>query len=98
MNSANSDEYFASRPRGHQVGAHASQQSRPIATRKILEEQVEAAAFRFEGTEIPRPRYWGGYLLTPTAFEFWQHRKDRLHDRLLYTQVGEGWHRERHCP
>jgi pyridoxamine 5'-phosphate oxidase len=98
MNSANSDEYFASRPRGHQVGAHASQQSRPIATRKILEEQVEAAAFRFEGTEIPRPGYWGGYLLTPTAFEFWQHRKDRLHDRLLYTQVGEGWHRERHCP
>ncbi len=98
MIAANSDEYFASRPRGHQVGAHASQQSRPIGTRKMLEEQVEEAALRFEGTEVPRPGYWGGYLLTPTAFEFWQHRKDRLHDRILYTQEGDGWRRERHCP
>jgi pyridoxamine 5'-phosphate oxidase len=98
MTAASSDEYFASRPRGHQIGAHASQQSRPIATREMLEAQVAEAAERFEGVEVTRPNYWGGYLLTPTAFEFWQHRKDRLHDRVLYTPAGEGWHLERHCP
>ena len=64
----------------------------------MLEEQVQEAALRFEGTQVPRPGYWGGYLLTPTAFEFWQHRKDRLHDRILYTPEGDGWRRERHCP
>jgi pyridoxamine 5'-phosphate oxidase len=98
MSDGTSDEYFASRPRGHQIGAHASQQSRPIATREMLEAQVAEAEERFEGTEVTRPTYWGGYFLTPTAFEFWQHRKDRLHDRVLYTPAGEGWHLERHCP
>ena len=96
---AESDAYFASRPRGHQLGAHASRQSRSIEDRRSLEEEVVSVEARFEGLEVPRPAHWGGYRLRPVRFEFWQHREDRLHDRIIYTTVDAGgWRRERHQP
>jgi pyridoxamine 5'-phosphate oxidase len=94
-----SDAYFAERPRGHQVGAHASQQSRPIVDRAALEAAVAAEEERFAGGDVPRPAHWGGYRVVPTCFEFWQHREDRIHDRVLYTPAdGGGWERRRHQP
>jgi len=94
---AQSDAYFAARPRGHQLGAHASAQSQPIASRDELAARVAAADARFPG-EVPRPANWGGHLLTPTQFEFWQHRSDRLHDRVVYQRDGDAWRRERWMP
>ncbi|MHB8429593.1 MAG: pyridoxamine 5'-phosphate oxidase [Acidimicrobiales bacterium] len=88
---ADSDSYFSSRPRGSQLGAHASNQSRPIADRPALERVVGATTDRFSGVEIPRPPTWGGIRVEPLAFEFWQHRRDRLHDRLRYQLDGERW-------
>ena len=94
-----SDAYFAARPRGHQVGAHASHQSEPIADRMALTQAVATAEARFAGSEVPRPDHWGGYRIVPTRFEFWQHREDRIHDRVLYTPVdGDGWDRQRQQP
>ncbi len=94
-----SDEYFAARPRGHQIGAHASFQSQVIADRALLEDAVTEATARFGGHDVPRPDHWGGYRLVPTSFEFWQHREDRLHDRGIYTPlVGGGWQVQRHQP
>ena len=98
MPTSQSDEYFASRPRGHQIGAHASRQSERLASRYELEERVEDLTKRFEGHEIPRPDYWGGYLLVPRRFEFWQYRTDRLHDRVIYSPVAGGWERFRTSP
>lgn len=98
MSPAQSDAYFASRPRGHQLGAHASHQSAPIATRRELEEQVRAAELSFEGRDVPRPENWGGFRLRPSQFEFWQHRRDRLHDRVIYTPNGPLWDRIRQSP
>lgn len=98
MSDADSDAYFAKRPRGHQLGAHASAQSEPIASRQELEERVAAVQERFVGREVPRPNNWGGYLLEPTAFEFWQQRSDRLHDRIMYSPDAPRWRRQRHAP
>jgi pyridoxamine 5'-phosphate oxidase len=94
-----SDAYFASRVRGRQVGAWASPQSRPIASRAALEDRVAEVAARFAGRDVPRPPFWGGYRLTPATIEFWKDGKDRLHDRFLYTRQGDGaWAVERLSP
>jgi pyridoxamine 5'-phosphate oxidase len=93
-----SDAYFATRARGSQLGAYASHQSEPLASRAELEESVRAADRRFQGVQVPRPSNWGGYRLTASRFEFWQHRDDRLHDRALYLLDGISWRRERLSP
>ena len=98
MSDAESDAYFATRHRGSQLGAHASHQSQPLASREELDEKVEEFAALYEGRDVPRPRFWGGYRLTPNRFEFWQHRESRLHDRIVYVPDGSSWRRERQAP
>jgi pyridoxamine 5'-phosphate oxidase len=93
-----SDRYFASRPRGSRLGAWASQQSRPVEDRSVLEERVRALETEYEGREIPRPPFWGGYRVEPETIEFWQGRENRLHDRLVYSRRKEGWKIERLQP
>ncbi len=99
VSAAESDNYFHSRPRGSQLSAAASPQSRVVPGRATLEEQVAWLAERYEGQEVPRPAQWGGYRLAPDSFEFWQGRPDRLHDRFRYTRRPEGgWIIERLAP
>lgn len=88
---AESDAYFASRPRGHQLSAWASAQSRPIASYAELAAQAAAVEARFAGREVPRPPYWGGFLLRPLAIEFWRSRPNRLHERRRHVLSGGAW-------
>jgi pyridoxamine 5'-phosphate oxidase len=94
---ADSDEYFASRPVGSRLSAAVSPQSEVIASREELEVATELLG-RSVGDDVPRPEGWGGYRLVPTAWEFWQHRLDRLHDRFRYRPSGGGWIVERLAP
>jgi pyridoxamine 5'-phosphate oxidase len=98
LDAAASDAYFASRPRGHQLGAWASSQSTWLESRAAFDERLAEVTAEFEGREVPRPDYWGGYALTPDRFEFWQHRQNRCHDRVIYLPEGEGWSRGRQNP
>lgn len=94
-----SDEYWAQRPRGSQLGAWASHQSREIASREALEAQYAAAETRFAGADVPRPSFWGGLRLRPERLEFWQGRAHRVHDRIAYTRTADGtWERHRLQP
>jgi pyridoxamine 5'-phosphate oxidase len=96
---AEADAYFASRPRGSQIGAWASAQSSVIPDRQTLEEAARSHDRRFGDGEVPRPEFWGGFRLVPARVEFWQGRSDRLHDRLRYTRAAAGdWRIERLAP
>jgi pyridoxamine 5'-phosphate oxidase len=98
LGAAESDAYFATRPRASNLSAMASAQSRAIDSRAELERSVAECAAAWEGRELERPASWGGYRVNPRVFEFWQGRPDRLHDRLRYVRAGQGWTRERLCP
>jgi len=98
MSAEESDAYFRQRPRGSQLGAYASRQSSRLDSRDELEARLRQVEERFEGREVIRPPFWGGYRLEPDVFEFWQHRESRLHDRVLYVPEGASWRRERHAP
>jgi len=97
VSAAESDEYFASRPLGSRLSATISPQSETVAGREALETKLQEASKRWKDAP-PRPELWGGYRLAPERFEFWQGRKDRLHDRLCYVKAGRGWKIERLAP
>ena len=91
LSTKDSDQYFNSRPRGSQLGAHVSDQSKKIEDRASLETKLAALETQYQGNPIPRPTHWGGYVVTPSSVEFWQGRPNRLHDRLLYKRESSAW-------
>jgi pyridoxamine 5'-phosphate oxidase len=93
-----SDDYFALRPRGSQIGAWASPQSSKIESREILEKNEKDFTEKFQNQAVPRPEHWGGYLLKPDYFEFWQGRENRLHDRISYEKMNKIWELARLAP
>ena len=93
-----SEDYFHSRPRGSQLGAHVSQQSSVVSSRQALESRMEELRATYEGQTVPCPDNWGGYEVTPTRFEFWQGRPSRLHDRICYRRDNNAWVIERLSP
>jgi pyridoxamine 5'-phosphate oxidase len=95
---AESDAYFASRPRESQVAAWAARQSSQLPDRAALERRYEEIATKYQGQDVPRPPDWGGFRVVPHRFEFWQGRPKRLHDRVVYVKEGGGWRRARLAP
>jgi pyridoxamine 5'-phosphate oxidase len=98
LTAAESDAYFTSRPRGSQLGAWASDQSQLLPSREMLETKYREIEQRFEGADVPRPEFWGGFRLVPSRIEFWYGRPDRLHDRVVYIRHGSQWRIERLYP
>ncbi len=95
---AESDAYFAGRPRAARISAWASPQSEAVSSREELERAAAAVEQRFAGAEVPRPPHWGGFVVHPEQIELWQGRSGRLHDRLRYTRAADGWRIERLAP
>jgi pyridoxamine 5'-phosphate oxidase len=93
-----SEAYFVTRPLESRLAAWASPQSRPLASRDVLERLYAEAAERFPGPDVPLPSHWGGFRLGPESYEFWQHGDDRLHDRVRYERAGDRWARARLAP
>jgi pyridoxamine 5'-phosphate oxidase len=98
LSDAESDAYFNSRPRESQIGAWVSPQSSTIDSREVLNERFREFTDKFEGHLVPRPAHWGGYIIRPKYFEFWQGRPNRLHDRLTYSLVEGNWSIGRMAP
>ena len=94
LSAEESDAYFAARPRGHQIGAWASDQSQIVEGRAVLEARFAEAEARFVGKDVPRPPHWGGYRVRPEVIELWAGREDRMHERRRFTRDGSGWRRE----
>lgn len=97
VSDAEADAYFATRPRGAQIAAHASQQSEIVSGREVLDSRYANLAAEFD-EEIPRPGHWGGWRLSPFQVEFWQGRPNRFHDRIRYRREGDDWVKERLAP
>jgi len=98
QNSSDSDIYFNTRPRGSKLGAWSSPQSKVVSNREELDKAYEMMSNKFPNEEVPRPEFWGGYILKPDTIEFWQGRPSRMHDRILYTNNGKSWKIERLAP
>ena len=98
INEAESDSYFQSRPAGSKIGAWSSAQSSTVASREVIEESYLNYLKKFNTNPIPRPPFWGGYIVKPKKMEFWQGRSSRLHDRIMYSKQNEDWKIERLSP